>query len=116
MPSRSALVTIASGDSPVSNSRVVVLAPRRTLTSAEKPCSAIIPTVVDPVSNCGAGVRPTLNGCPRGAFVAGQQGVEHVVHQRRDHDFVDGLQRDRVDRGSGRGTRDGHRDLPRVRW
>ena len=55
-------MTIAPGDSPVSNSSVVVVAPRRALTRAEKPCSAISPTVVEPVSNWGAGARPAVKG------------------------------------------------------
>ena len=116
MPSRLALVTIASGDSPVSNSRVVVLVPRRTLTSAEKPCSAIIPTVVDPVSNCGACVRPAV----RGARVVRSSLVSRPSNTLSTSVVITisstGSQRDRIDRGSGRGTRDGHRDLPRVCW
>ena len=55
-------MTIAPGDSPVSNSSVVVVAPRRTLTRAENPCSAISPTAVDPVSNWGARARPAVKG------------------------------------------------------
>ena len=61
-PSRSALVTIASGDSPVSNSTDVVVSPRRTVTSAEKPCSATRPTLVNPGSNWGAWAVPAANG------------------------------------------------------
>jgi len=56
------LVTIASGDSPVSNSTDVVVPPRRTVTSAEKPCSAISPVLVRPVSNWGAAAVPDAIG------------------------------------------------------
>src|SRR3954447_23127386 len=62
MPSRSALSVIPSGETPVSNSSVVVVVPRRTVTSAEKPCSARRPAVVRPSSNCGAETRPLDNG------------------------------------------------------
>ena len=60
--SRSAFVIIASGESPVSNRIDVVASPRRTVTSDEIPCSAIRPTFVDPVSNCGAWAIPAANG------------------------------------------------------
>jgi hypothetical protein len=55
---------MASGESPVSNKREVVVLPRRTVTSAEKPCSAISPMVVIPDSNCGASAVPAENGAP----------------------------------------------------
>ena len=42
------------GDTPVSNSTVCVVSPRRVVTSAEKPCSATSPGCVRPSSNCGA--------------------------------------------------------------
>ena len=51
-PRRSALVTMACGDRRVSKSTEVVVPPRRTVTSGEKPCSAISPTWVDPDSTC----------------------------------------------------------------
>jgi hypothetical protein len=57
-----ALVTIASGESPVSKSRVVAVLPRRTLTRAENPCSAMSPTLVEPDSNWGALAVPALKG------------------------------------------------------
>jgi hypothetical protein len=43
-------------------------------------------------------------GCSGCAFVAGQQRVVHIVDQSRDHDFIDRLQRYRVDRESVRGA------------
>ena len=58
MPSRSALVIMASGERPVSKRTEVVVLPARTLTSAEKPCSALRPTWVTPDSNCGAFAIP----------------------------------------------------------
>ncbi|WP_230205079.1 hypothetical protein [Parafrankia elaeagni] len=46
----------------MSNSSVVTVSPRRTRTSAEKPCSARSPAVVIPASNCGASTSPTPRG------------------------------------------------------
>jgi len=114
MPSRPALVTIASGDRPVSKSSRVVTAPRRTLTSAENSVLGHEPD--------GGGPRLELRRLDRahaergagGALVARQQGVEDVVDERGDHDLVDWLQGHRVDRRPRGGTRDGHGDLPRI--
>ena len=55
VPSRSMLVAMPSGDTPVSNNSVCVRSPVRVVTSAEKPCSATIPGTVVPASNCAAG-------------------------------------------------------------
>jgi len=54
-----------SGERPVSNSSVVVVPPRRTVTSAANPCSATRPTAVRPPSNSGAAVVATLMGTRR---------------------------------------------------
>ena len=55
------LVAMPSGETPVSNSSVCERSPRRTVTSAENPCSASRPGDVAPPSNSGAatgGARP----------------------------------------------------------
>ena len=51
-----------SGDTPVSNSSVERVLPSRTVTSAEKPCSARSPASVRPPVNCGAVTIPVPNG------------------------------------------------------
>ncbi len=124
MPSRSALVTMASGKSPVSNRTEVVVPPVRTLTSAEKPCSAIRPTWVVPHSNCGC-LRGT--GCEESSadpLPPAQESVVDVVHQGGHHDLVYRLERDgadstfkgRVRRGGAYGLDSGrlftHADAP----
>lgn len=58
MPRRSAFTASASGDAPVSNSSVLLVLPLRTVTKAEKPCSARRPAKVSPPANCGAVTRP----------------------------------------------------------
>jgi hypothetical protein len=46
----------------VSNSRVLLVFPVRTVTRAEKPCSARRPATVSPPANCGAATRPVPIG------------------------------------------------------
>jgi hypothetical protein len=71
------------------------------LTSAEKPCPAISPTLVRSGSNWGAWAVPAANGA-RVMVVAGEQGVVDVVDQRGDVVVVvHRLQCDRVGRAAG---------------
>src|SRR4051794_11553825 len=80
-PNRPALVTIAPGDNPVSKSNVVVDVPRRTVTSAAKPCSATSPTAVAPprpghhpgAKNNGGRRPPPPNRAQRREAVLGDQ-------------------------------------------
>ena len=76
-PSRSALMTIASGDSPVSNSTDVVVSPRQAVTSAEKPCSASSPTLVrlELGSSGGSG----RERCAGDGVVVGEQAAVGLV-------------------------------------
>jgi len=63
----------------VSNSTDVVVPPRRTVTSAEKPCSAISPVLVRPVSNWGAAAVPDAIGARVIVVVVDQRGDDHLV-------------------------------------
>ena len=62
MPSRPAFTASASGEAPVSNSSVLLVSPLRTVTRAEKPCSARSPATVSPSVNCPAATRPAPRG------------------------------------------------------
>ncbi|HEY1666810.1 MAG TPA: hypothetical protein VGG54_14065 [Trebonia sp.] len=62
MPRRWAFTASASGEAPVSNSTVLLVFPLRTVTRAEKPCSARRPATVSPSANCGAATRPAPIG------------------------------------------------------
>src|SRR3954454_23164897 len=99
-----------SGEMPVSNNSVVVVDPRRTVTSAENPCSARRPVVVRPLSNWGAATIPLVSGARTTPWPPVEQAVEDVVHERGDDDLVHRLQADRVDRRArgrpGRGCAD----------
>ena len=109
------MAAIPSGDTPVSKRTVCVVFPRRVVTRAEKPCSAINPGAVQPWVNCGAatvGVAGMLFGWGSGGVP--EQRVVGVVHQGGDDDFVDRLQLDGVDRGAGRRSWRADCDLSRI--
>ena len=74
MFSRSALTASASGEAPVSNSSVLLVLPRRTVTRAEKPCSARRPAPAAPSANWRAATCPM----PIGARVTPAAGASRA--------------------------------------